>query len=98
MSASTLVFAASCAFIAWAGFCRLTRANASTRLEIRAAVWFITIAAGNGVVVSAMGARQDWPAALLAAACGAMLAATAKHWRHAVPEHYRDEPPAGRLS
>jgi hypothetical protein len=89
----TWVFLTACLLLAYAGFCRLTRTDKRTLVEVRIAFYALTVAAILGAAaVLVWGYAPGWPSALLASAMASVLAASSRIWREGVPEPYQTGP------
>ena len=90
VASSSIIFAAACAAVAWAGWCRLVRVDTSVHWPVRLAFWALTVcalaAAAHALV---WGYQPGWPSAALASAMALVLSVTSAAWRGGVPGAYR---------
>jgi hypothetical protein len=86
-----MIFTLACAALVYSGFCRLVHTNVRTRLEVRLAVYSLTVAALAGLYAGLFfGYDPGWPGTALAVAMVLMQAVTAPLWRDGVPLPFVD--------
>jgi ABC-type dipeptide/oligopeptide/nickel transport system permease subunit len=84
-----MIFTAACMALLYSGFCRLVRTSTSTRLDVRLAVYALTVAALIGLYASLfLGYNPGWPGTTLVVAMVFVQAVTSRLWRRGVPESF----------
>jgi len=91
-----MIFTFACLMLLYSGFCRLVHTSLTTRLELRLAVYGLTVSALVGLYAALFQAYDPgWPGTLIVAAMVVVQVVTARLWRFGVPAPFatqRSEP------
>lgn len=87
-----MIFTAACLALLYSGFCRLVHTSERTRLDVRLAVYGLTVAALGGLyAVLFLKYEPGWPSTALALAMVFVQAVTARLWRRGVPTSFQNQ-------
>lgn len=85
-----MIFDFACAALLYSGFCRLVRMDLETRMEIRLAIYSLTVAALAAIYARAfLDYKPEWPSTGLAVTILFVQVVTARLWRRGVPDPYQ---------
>ena len=77
-----------CIALFWSVFCRSVRVDATTRLDVRIALWLVGIASLVGLGAPLYGWVPDVVTSVIVGAVVIMQAVMAHHWNHGVPNQF----------
>lgn len=81
-----MIFTLACMALIYSGFCRLVHTSTRTRIELRLAIYGLTVAAMVGLYAGLFrGYDPGWPATAMVVATVVVQVVTARQWRYGVP-------------